>query len=109
MQQEHTLVNGCSDYFFYMRFASKELANTFLALCKKVDLGTIYPNAGYANVETTDVVRNNTTLVTAEMLDKLEKKVERVFDYDEFAGSDAVTEFEIEVGFEDEKDENNYR
>ena len=102
---EHVIVNGCGDYWFYMRFDDIGTADVFVALCESIGLGAAYPNGGWINSNSTkDVIAKNTTLITDEMLTELEAAVEACGE-DDFKASDLIGDFENEHGWDDEDDE----
>lgn len=98
---EHVIVSGASDNWFYLRFEDCYLADQFIYMCQEEGLGNAYPDAGYSVTSSSDVVTENTTLITEEMLVKLEETVEAAEGEDD--GSDEIGEFEWNNGWDDEK------
>lgn len=96
---EHVIVSGAGDNWFYLRFEDSYLADQFISMCKEEGLGNAYPNAGYSNTSSSDAVTKNTTLITEEMLSKLEETVEAA--EGKFDGSDEIGEFEWDNGWDD--------
>lgn len=101
---EFVIVSGCADNWFYMRFASKDVADAFVGLCLDAGLGSAYPNGGWCDSScNTGAVTKNTTLVTEEMFYTLEEAVAEVSESD---ASDLIGDFEGEHGWDDEEEEN---
>lgn len=90
---------GSSDYFAYVRLESKEAAQKFIDMNRARGLGTAYPDCGWnecgsISYDSGADLDEVTTLITMDMLEKLDNS------------GDDMTDMEIEWGFYDDGEDN---
>ena len=98
------VVNGCGDYFSYMRFDSEETYRRYLGWCQDNGIGIAYPDCGYAESSIPGHLEDKVKTTTAKMIDTLLEKGKSVY-YELYGDGYEVEDMEDDEHWDDEYEE----